>query len=125
MRSRKCTTDGEGFFLSAVLKNRDDLLKKIDKHVGKIDDLLQRQSLEDAENLMQVLNVEHKEFVRSHLRYQELAGEQVNLSEEKIISDEALHHVTKVRERLAVALVIDNNYLWRFAATLFDLFFAF
>ena len=103
-RTRTCTDHGAEYFLSTALKNRNKLNKNIHKHVGKMDDLLKRGSLEDAKKLGDILSGDHEEFVRSHLRYQELSGNKVDLSDEKRLSDEVLKLIRDVQERLTVAI---------------------
>ena len=108
-RKRTCTNPGGEFFLSTVLKSRDKSHKKILKHVGKLDDLLERQSLEDAKILVDILNVDHKEFIRSHIRYQELSDDKVDSSEQKVLLDDVQQLVTNVKERLTDAITAHHR----------------
>ena len=67
-RRRRCTAAGTEFFLPTIAKNCKDLRKKINVYIGKINELLERRSLNDAEKLTGILIGVREEFSHSHLR---------------------------------------------------------
>ena len=73
-RKRNCTEEGSQYFLKTVAKNCKTLRKTINAQILKIDELLDRKNVEEATKLMNALSEVHKEFIRSHLRYQSLCG---------------------------------------------------
>ena len=107
-RKRTCTNEGTGFFLTTVAKNCKKLKKTINQQILKIDELLSRGNLEDAKKLMDALSEVHKEFIRSHLRYQSLS-EEVDHAEEKRIAEGILQQVTEVFDRVAAAAGAGNK----------------
>ena len=103
-RARTCTESGNEFFRTTVLKNRDRQRKKIVQQVEKINKLLTQESLENAKELDDNLTAVHEEFIRSHVRYQELSGDNVDSSAERDIYEKVLLSVTDAHKRLLASV---------------------
>ena len=103
-RARTCTESGNEFFRATVLKNRDRQRKKIVQQVEKINKLLTQESLENAKEIDDNLTAVHEEFIRSHIRYQELSGDNVDSSAERDIYENVLLSVTDAHKRLLAAV---------------------
>ena len=81
LRRRVCSEKGAEFFLETSLRNCDRFRKKVFSIARNIDDFIVNNNFKDADNLIQTLVEAHDNFMHSHLRYEELLGEQRPMEE--------------------------------------------
>lgn len=100
LRRRVCSEKGGEFFMATALKNCNSSRNKVFSIARDIDDYLANSRLEDADKAVQSLVEAHDEFVRSHLRYQELLGEQTSEVEKQVAIANAEEVSTRMKNCL-------------------------
>ena len=79
VRKRTLSHKGGDFFLKTGIKNQDKSHRNVRNLVTDVDSLLNEDNLEEAKVKVVTLVEAHKEFLRRHLRYQELLRQQPNV----------------------------------------------
>ena len=98
VRKRTLSLKGGDFFLKTGLQNRDKCHRDMRDLINVIDSLLKVGRLEEAKVKVGTLVEVHKEFVRLHMRYQDLLCQQPDVTEDEVtttLAEEVLKMVTE------------------------------